>query len=105
MEIRELIEQFNTWTGKGNLIQANNTASQIFSLLADQIEKAEVEPDPSLVRLQTAAALERNDTKTLETLAAAKPKNRDGKKILTEEAPKVEEAEAAVEEATKGDDQ
>jgi hypothetical protein len=49
-EIKQLIADFDRWTGKGNLIQANQTASRLFAAFADKLgfseAKAEPEPEP-----------------------------------------------------------
>lgn len=44
-EIKQLIADFNRWTGKGNLIQANQTASRLFTAFAEILELAEDKPE------------------------------------------------------------
>lgn len=43
INITHLISDFERWTGKGNLIQANNVASRIFTELAKYLPEAETE--------------------------------------------------------------
>lgn len=45
-EIKQLIADFDRWTGKGNLIQANQTASRLFAAFADKLGFSEAKAEP-----------------------------------------------------------
>lgn len=49
-DIKQLIADFDRWTGKGNLIQANQTASRLFSAFAEKLGIDESGPEPETTK-------------------------------------------------------
>lgn len=49
-DIKQLIADFDRWTGKGNLIQANQTASRLFTAFAEKLGLNESDPEPETTK-------------------------------------------------------